>query len=225
MPGRFRAGYRPAMLSYPPLQVSVSTPHLELRGATDDLLEALVPAVHNGEADADPPPYDDPMSLYEEDPNLRVHRWLEGVWRARGAVRAGNWRLPLVVLVEGRPVGVQDLIADDFTRFGTVVTFSWLAASARRRGIGREMRAAVLQLAFDGFGATEAASDAFEDNRGSNGVSEAMGYTRNGTDWGTRRGEAALLQRWRITRPDWEPHRRADIRLDGVEACRGVLLR
>ncbi|MGO1974626.1 MAG: GNAT family N-acetyltransferase [Propionibacteriaceae bacterium] len=213
------------MLSYPPLQVSVSTPRLELCGATDELLTALVPAVRNGEADADPLPYDDPMSLYEEDPDLRVHRWLEGVWRGRGAVRAGNWRLPMVVLVDGRPVGMQDLIADNFNLFGTVVTFSWLASSARRRGLGREMRAAVLQLAFDGFRAKEAASDAFEDNRGSNSVSETMGYTRNGTDWETRRGEPALLQRWRITRAEWEPRRRADIRLDGVEECRGALLR
>lgn len=213
------------MLSYPPLQVAVSTPRLELRGATDDLLAGLVPAVRGGEADADPPPYDDPISLYEEDPELRVHRWLEGVWRARGGVRPGNWRLPMVVLVDGRPVGMQDLIAQNFDTLGTVVTFSWLASSARRRGIGREMRAAVLQLAFDGFGAKEAASDAFLDNRGSNGVSEAMGYERNGTVWETRRGEPALLQSWRLTRGNWEPQRRTDIRLAGIEACRGALAR
>lgn len=42
----------------------MSTPRLELCGATDALLEALVPAVRNGEADADPSPYGDPMSLY-----------------------------------------------------------------------------------------------------------------------------------------------------------------
>ncbi len=87
-------------------------------------------------------------------------------------------------------------------------------------GFGREMREAALHLSFDGFGAAEAASDAFLDNAGSNRVSETLGYERNGTDWDTRRGEPALIQRWRITREQWLPRQRDDVALSGVEACR-----
>lgn len=66
---------------------------------------------------------------------------------------------------------MQDLKGSDFTKFGTVTTFSWLAPGQRGRGIGTEMRAAVLHLAFAGLGAREAESDAFTDNHASNRVS------------------------------------------------------
>ena len=82
------------------------------------------------------------------------------------------------------------------------------------------MREAALHLSFDGLGAAEAASDAFLDNARSNRVSQALGYERNGTDWATRRGEPALIQRWRITREQWLPRRRDDIVVRGAEACR-----
>jgi RimJ/RimL family protein N-acetyltransferase len=85
------------------------------------------------------------------------------------------------------------------------------------------MRAAILHLAFAGLGAKEAASDAFVDNVGSNAISRGLGYDPNGFDWATRRGEPALLNRWRLTRDSWEQRRRDDIELHGVEACHALL--
>lgn len=205
--------------SYPPLDVTVTTPRIELRGATDDLLEELAPFVRAGQADADPPPFDDPISLYESDPDTRVHKWLQAIWRARAKVAPDFWRLDLMVLVDGQAVGMQDIIGVAFDTYGTVTSFSWLAADFRGRGFGREMREAALHLAFDGFDAAEAASDAFLDNAGSNRVSETLGYRHNGTDWATRRGQPELLQRWRITRDQWLPRRRDDIAVEGAEAC------
>jgi RimJ/RimL family protein N-acetyltransferase len=205
---------------YAPLNVTVTTPRIELRGATDDLLEELVPAVRRGQADADPPPFDDPMSLYESDPDTRVHKWLQAIWRGRARVASDFWRLNLVVLIDGQAVGMQDVIGTEFETYGTVTTFSWLAADFRGRGFGREMREAALHLSFAGFDAVEAGSDAFLDNIGSNRVSETLGYERNGTSWATRRGQPELLQRWRITREQWIPRRRDDMAVSGAEACR-----
>ncbi len=128
-----------------------------------------------------------------------------------------------MVVVDGEPLGMQDLVATDFCDFGSVTTFSWLDRDARGRGLGKEMRQAVLHLAFDGFGARAATSGAFVDNHASNRVSEALGYQRNGSDWATRRGEAAELQRWRLTRERWSERRREDIDLVGVAECRPVL--
>lgn len=207
------------MRCYPPLDVRVSTPRLELRGATDELLEELVPAVREGHADAVPPPFDDPMSLYESDPALRVHKWLQGIWRGRGSITSDFWRLNLIVVVDGQAAGIQDIIGTDFDTYGTLITFSWLSAEYRRQGLGREMREAALHLSFEGFGAAEAASEAFVDNAGSNRVSEALGYERNGTNWATRRGQPELLQRWRITRDQWLPIRRSDVILNRAEEC------
>ena len=208
--------------SYPPLNVQVHTPRLSLLGATDDLLERLVPVVRAGVVTAPPWPFDDPMSLYEDSPE-REWRWLRAVWAGRGRVSDSFWRLYFVVVVDDEPVGMQDLIGTNFSALGTVHTFSWLSSDARGRGLGKEMRQAVLHLAFEGLGAQHAGSDAFIDNDSSNRVSQALGYQPNGVDWATRRGDAGELTRWRLTREQWSTRRRDDIDLIGVAECLPVL--
>jgi len=207
---------------YPPLNLTVRTPRLTLAAATDDLLERLIPVVRAGVADSEPPGFDDPMSLYADSPE-REWRWLRAIWAGRGRVDPARWRLYFVVLADGAAVGMQDLIGVDFATFGTVSSFSWLGPAYRGRGLGVEMRAAVLHLAFAGLGAREAASEAFADNVASNRVSQVLGYQPNGTDWATRRGEAAPLLRWKLTREDWGKTKRDDIVLAGVEECLPVL--
>jgi hypothetical protein len=112
------------MKNYPLLGVRVSTPTLELRGATDELLDQLAEVVRAGKTHADPAPYDDPMSSYEPDPDLRVAKWLRAIWRRRGKVEPDAWRLYFVVMVAGRPVGEQTLTGANFSTLGTVTTFS-----------------------------------------------------------------------------------------------------
>lgn len=211
------------MSLYAPLNVRITTPLIELRGATDDLLEALAPLVAAGKATADPPPWDDPSSFYETDPDARVAGWLRGVWRARGTVRSDVWRLGFVVFVDGEAVGQQDLTGNDFDAFGTVESTSWVSTDVRRRGLGTEMRAAILHLAFEGFGAAEAHSEGAVDNVGSNAVSKRLGYEPNGFSWATHQGKPVLGQRWRLERAAWERNRRTDITMTGVAECRTVL--
>jgi RimJ/RimL family protein N-acetyltransferase len=208
--------------TYPPLNLEVRTPRLALLGATDELLEQLVPIVRAGVADGASLPFDDPMSLYDDNPR-REWRWMRGIWSGRARVDETFWRLYFVVVVDGEPIGMQDLIATDFASMGIFSTFSWLQPSARHHGLGAEMRAAILHLGFAGLGAREADSEAFTDNDASNGVSRALGYEPNGTAWTTRRGDPALLTRWKLTRENWERTRRGDIELVGVDACLPVL--
>lgn len=209
-------------LAYPLLNVEVRTPQLTLAGATDALLERLVPIVRQGVVGSDQAPFDDPMSLYEDNPQ-REWRWLRGLWAGRARVGPQFWRFYLVVMVDGTPVGMQDLIGINFSLFGTFSTFSWLQPSLRRRGFGTEMRSAVLHLGFAGLGAREATSEAFADNHASNGVSRALGYEPNGTTWATRRGDVAPMNIWKLTRDRWELDQRDDIHLTGVEECLPVL--
>lgn len=212
----------PVAHSYPPLNLEVRTPRLALAGAADEQLERLIPVVRAGVVSSGPLPFDDPMSLYEDSP-AREWRWLQRIWAGRARVDRSWWRLYFVVIVDGEPAGMQDLIGVEFATFATVSTFSWLGPGYRGRGIGTEMRAAALHLAFAGLGAGEATSEAFIDNHASNGVSRALGYEPNGTSWATRRGDAAPLQRWRLTRDRWDETRRTDIGLTGVEDCLPVL--
>jgi RimJ/RimL family protein N-acetyltransferase len=208
--------------TYPPLNIEVRTPRLTLLGATDDLLERLVPIVQAGVVEPGQMPFDDPMSLYEDSPQ-REWKWLRAIWAGRARADPQWWRLYFVVMADGRPVGMQDLIGTDFASLGTVSTFSWLQPSSRRRGFGTEMRVAILHLAFAGLNAREASSEAFTDNPASNSVSKALGYEPNGTTWATRRGNPAMLAAWKLTRKRWEQSQRDDIQLTGVEACLPVL--
>ncbi|MCP2338332.1 GNAT family N-acetyltransferase [Actinomadura rupiterrae] len=208
--------------AYPPLNLEVHTPRLSLLGATDDLLEQLVPVVREGVVKEPPWPFDDPISHYKDGPE-REWAWLRAIWAGRGRVTEGFWRLYFVVFLYGRPVGVQDLIGTNFSKFGTVDTFSWLSAESRGQGVGKEMRQAILHLAFEGLGARQADSAAFVDNIASNRVSQALGYEPNGMDWDTRRGDPAELRRWRLTRDQWRRTRRDVITLKGVAACLPVL--
>lgn len=211
------------MSPYAPLNVEVTTPRLELRAASDQRLDDLVPLVAAGKATADPPPWDDPSSFYEPDPDVRVDRWLQAIWRGRGTVRADVWRLAFVVYLDDEPVGQQDLTGHDFNDFGTVESSSWVTSDRRGEGIGTEMRAAILHLAFEGLGAREAHSEGAMNNVASNAVSQRLGYQRNGVGWATHQGVPVLGQRWRLTRKDWLSNRRRDIELTGVDACRRVL--
>src|SRR6266567_7522699 len=77
-------------------------------------------------------------------------KWLRRIWAGRARVDPQWWRLYFVVVVDGRPVGMQDLTGTDFAAFGTVSTFSWLEPGMRHRGFGTEMRSAILHLAFAG---------------------------------------------------------------------------
>lgn len=208
--------------AYPLLNAQVRTPRLTLAGASDELLERLIPAVRDGVVSPAEVPFDDPMSLYQDSPE-REWQWLRAIWAGRARVDRHWWRFYFVVMLDDAPVGMQDLVGVDFATFGTVSTFSWLLPRYRHRGIGTEMRTAVLHLAFAGLGTREALSEAFGDNEASNRISRALGYEPNGTAWATRRGNPAPVSRWRLTRQRWERTRRDDIQLAGIDACLPVL--
>jgi RimJ/RimL family protein N-acetyltransferase len=162
-------------------------------------------------------------SLYDESPE-REWRWLRAIWAGRSRVEVDEWwRLYFVVLYEGSPIGVQDLIGVSFLTLRTDATFSWIGLQHQGKGFGREMRSAILHLAFEGLGADRATSEAVHDNHASNRVSRALGYVPNGVGWGTRKGEPAELVRWLLTRERWARQRRDDVAISGLEPCRSML--
>ena len=149
---------------------------------------------------------------------------LQRYWRGRAQTSPHAWSLSFAVLEDEVLVGEQNLRATDFGTRRTVGSASWVARSRQGRGIGREMRAAVLHLAFDGLEAQVATSGAFEDNPASLAVSRSLGYVDNGWDLTERDGRPVRDLRMVLDRATWESARRDDIRVDGLEPCLPLLL-
>jgi len=202
---------------WPLLDLAVRTPRVELRYPTEDLLlelaELATGPIH--------PPETMPFTAAWSDapPEVRARGLLQFHWRQRAGWDAAAWHLPLVTMVDGEVVGTQALLADAFAALLTVSSGSWLGMAHHGRGLGTEMRAAVLHLAFAGLGAERAESAAFDDNPASLGVSRSLGYVDNGDQLHARRGQAGRVVRLLLTREAWEARRRDDIEIEGLEAC------
>ena len=110
--------------------------------------------------------------------------------------------------------------AVDFAVHRTVHTGSWLGQAFQGRGLGKEMRSAVLGFAFDGLGAVVAESSAFLDNAASNAVSRALGYEDNGRGTLAPQGVSRETQKFRMTLNGWRSRPRPPITIDGMDSCR-----
>ena len=202
---------------WPLFGLVVRTPRLELRYPTDDDLVTLAELsadIH----DPDFLPFRTGWSTRPEGERQRgVLQWH---WGQRAQWSEQEWGLPLAVVVDGRIVGTQGVQAREWPVTRTVETGSWLARSQQGKGIGTEMRAAILHLTFAGLHALRATTGAYEDNPSSLGVTRKLGYRPNGEAvWdveGVRRTELLFV----LDRADWEPRRRADIEIEGLEPCR-----
>jgi RimJ/RimL family protein N-acetyltransferase len=155
----------------------------------------------------------------DEGPERRAQASAQWFWTNRATWSSEKWTFNAACFVDGRPVGVQDLEGTHFGAVRSVETGSWLGRAHQGRGLGREMREAILHLAFAGLGAQEALSGAFEDNVASIATSRAVGYVENGEALGHRRDGSGRTVRFRLSRQDWELRRRGDIEIVGLEAC------
>jgi RimJ/RimL family protein N-acetyltransferase len=157
---------------------------------------------------------------WTDTPPPRRHREsLKFWWSARANWSPESWNFTGAVWVDGAPVGAQGLGARNFARLRTVETGSWLGRQHQGQGLGKEMRAAILHLAFEGLGAIEAMSGAFHDNRASLGTSKSLGYTENGDRLMLRRDRPDRIIDLKLDRAAWASRRRDDIEIEGLDAC------
>lgn len=203
---------------WPLFALRLRTPRLELRLPDLELLDDLSSVAAGGLHAPDRMPFSVPWTDGAPDEVGRaVFQHLLGSvagWSVR------DWTLSLAVLHQGEVVGRQDLMARDFGVRREVETGSWLGLPHQGRGIGTEMRAAALHLAFAGLGARYAVSAAMTDNPRSLGVSRRLGYTDDGMETGAVRGAPVTLQRLRLDRARWEEHRSVDVTVEGLDGCR-----
>ncbi|QQQ76604.1 GNAT family N-acetyltransferase [Saccharothrix sp. 6-C] len=196
------------------------TPRLDLRPDDDEGLVELAGLALDGIH----PPERMPFGVEWTDvPRDRLGlNTLQHYWRERSMLSPQRWTVNFIVRLDGRVTGVQSLGADDFPVRREVTSGSWVGLRHQGRGIGTEMRAAVLAFAFDHLGAVAARSSAFDDNLASHAVSRKLGYRPDGTFTQVRRGESAQQTRLLVTpatfrRPDWA------LSVAGVTPCLPLL--
>jgi RimJ/RimL family protein N-acetyltransferase len=202
---------------WPLFDLVVRTPRLELRLPREAEFAAFIELVDAGVHDPDTMPFFVPWTDLE--PRLRAREMAKWYWSHRANWSPEKWTFTAGVFVDGRPVGMQDVNAEHFRAVRSVETGSWLGRASQGQGIGREMREAILHLAFAGLDAEEALSGAFEDNAASLATSRAVGYQENGEGRGQRRDSSGRTVRFRMGRDVWEQRRRDDIEIVGLEDC------
>lgn len=200
----------------PMFGLEVRTPRLVLRYPDDEDALALAELGAMGVHDPGTQPFSIPWTSVP--PPHQQRNTLAFLWDQRSTAQRDDWHLPLVTVVDGEVVGTQGVLASSWTVLRQVETGSWLGRAHQGRGLGTEMRAAALHLAFAGFGAVRATTGAWHDNGASLAVTRRLGYRPNGDRLAVREGEAVVMQGFVMDRPDWEPHRRDDIELVGAEA-------
>jgi RimJ/RimL family protein N-acetyltransferase len=204
---------------HPLTRIRLRTPRLELRLATVAELRELARVAAAGIHDPDFMPF----QLAWTD-GLTEQSFLEWHLAALHDWRPYDWRLELIAFHEGRPIGSQALAGKQFGSTGRASTGSWLGRAWQGRGLGTEMRGALLALLFDGLGGREAASGAIVGNDASLGVSRKLGYVETGMSTVSPRGVVTPHHELVLTREQFrrQGHEVEIGGLDGLDSYFGV---
>jgi len=205
---------------WPFFDLRIRTPHLELRLPTDEDLLELVKVARAGIVDGDRTVF---LVPWHRLPSPAMERqFLQHWWQNRGSWNPSDWQLGLAMVEDGRPIGMQDVIARDFAVRRVVQSGSWIGQEFQGRGLGTEARAAVLALAFDGLHAEAAESGYLQGNAASARVSEKLGYRRIADETVAIEGRPMVEIRVRCTPASWKRDL-VPVTIEGLEPCLKLL--
>jgi RimJ/RimL family protein N-acetyltransferase len=186
----------------PLYRLRLVTPRLELRLGSHQELLALAQLAKEGVH----PPAEMPFAVAWTD-RIGEEDFVQSVVEYHDATlrdwKPEDWRLNLLVFTSGELAGSQSISAEHLATQREVSTGSWLGKRFQRQGLGTEMRAAVLELAFRELGAAKATSGAIVGNEASKRVSEKLGYSITGTSTVSPRGEPLMHYDLLINKDAW----------------------
>lgn len=191
----------------PPLGLAVRTPRLIIQPADEQCAAALANVVvKQGIHDPSHMPFDPPWTDLPE------------IERAQKAFRNAMNRDPdqLTFAVRRRrapntPVGEVSIRGIDGKEWGhaSVETGSWLLRPEHGKGVGTEVRQAMLALIFDGLGKDYALTASFDNNPSSIAVTQKLGYTQLESEFVNNREERREVFKFELHRNNWT-------RVDGI---------
>lgn len=204
---------------WPLFGLQLETPRLVLRTPTDADFPSLLAAIDAGIHHPSYMPFTNPWTDRPQDERAlsAVQFW----WSRRAGWSVDDWGLMFAVFLDGRAVGIQEVMGRKFLKLREVETGSWLTQSVQGQGIGKEMRAAALSFSFGELGAQIARSGAYDDNPRSLGVSRALGYRENGARRQIVRDEVKTTIDLEITKGEWSAVADAyPTKVTGFDGCR-----
>lgn len=204
----------------PLFRLRLVSPRLELRLGSEDELEELGRLAARGIHPAEEMPFAFAWSDRAGEPGfleefVAYHRAALADWDP------DDWMLNLLVWAEGSLAGVQSIGVAASEPGRVVTTGSWLGAAYQGEGIGTEMRATVLELAFRGLQAEAATSAWLEGNVASARVSKKLGYRETHLSTKSPRGVPVVTHELRLDRAAW--HSPVVVAIDGLAECRDLL--
>ena len=207
---------------WPLFDLRIRTQRVEIRLPSDDDLIELARLALKGVHDPTRMPF---LHPWTDEPSPQLERgMMQWGWRHRAEWTPDNWSFNGAVFVNGEVVGVQSLMATDFAALRSVKTGSWLGVTHQGKGIGKEMRSAILHFAFETLEALEAHSGGFIDNGSSLGVSRALGYEDDGRRSVLRRGIPTEMLELRLDRSKWQQIAQSTVEVFGFEDCRDFFI-
>jgi RimJ/RimL family protein N-acetyltransferase len=200
---------------WPLFDLRLRTPDLELRPMTEADLTPLSDLLPD-DLELDPAATTYAFDDRHTGRGVVVH---QAYWKGYGTWRPEAWRLNFTVRYEGNIIGTQELEGNDFPTLRVVDSSSFLVGDARGRGWGKQMRTAVLALAFGPLAAEAAITSAWHDNHASLGVSRSLGYQPS-ESYLARDGAADLLTHLMMKRAGWLASGLAErVEISGFEPC------
>ncbi len=210
-----------AVEHWPLFGLRIRTPRVELCYPDDEqIAEIASRAARDGVHDRAFMPFT--IEWTDVPPPLQQRLTMQHHWSVRASWTPRDWACNFVVLVDGRIVGSQSAAAKDFAELRSPLTGSYLFVPEQGKGIGTEMRSAMLHLLFAGLSAEYAHTAAWSDNAASLGVTRHLGYEYQGTRRMLSRGAARDHLDFRLAREMWERRRRDGIVIEGLTPCLGL---
>jgi RimJ/RimL family protein N-acetyltransferase len=209
--------------SWPLFDLRVVTPRITLAVPTDEQLDVLAQVALEGIHNPEHMPFGRPWTRLK--PPHFQQSFLQHHWLMRAQWSPNQWSLPMIVLRGEEIIGSQGIRADCFAAIREVGTGSWLGLRFQQQGLGREMREAILHLAFFGLGAQAANTSAHEDNMASLAITRSLGYTPNGETVEIPEGRPVRTLRYRMSRQSWKAIERTDIEIAGLTDCQSMFVK